>query len=90
MLTRLEARAAKKNGGFWEPKSHFHEETKVAPGPGSTLAPGRLGSRATFLSLVSMARPGREKIVRQAGSRSRLALGLLGMAFAVLWLPTQA
>ena len=36
MLT--EARAAKKNGGFWDPKSHFHEETKVAPGPGSTLA----------------------------------------------------
>eukprot|EP00964_Phaeocystis_antarctica_P003697 scaffold1987_cov71-Phaeocystis_antarctica.AAC.2 len=64
-------------------KSHFHEETNVgAPGPGSHWL-GRLGSRATFLSLVSIARPGREKIVRQVGSRSRLALGLLGMAFAV-------
>ena len=88
MLTRLEARSEKK----WRllgTKSHFHEETKGAPGPGSHWL-GRLGSRATFLSLVSMARPGREKIVRQVGSRSRLALGLLGMAFAVLWLPTQA
>ena len=84
MLTRLEARAAKKKWRLLGTKSHFHEETNVgAPGPGSHWL-GRLGSRATFLSLVSIARPGREKIVRQVGSRSRLALGLLGMAFAVL------
>ena len=84
MLTRLEARAAIIKWRLLVTKSHFHEETNVgAPGPGSHWL-GRLGSRATFLSLVSMARPGREKIVRQVGSRSRLALGLLGMAFAVL------
>ena len=84
MLTRLEVRAAKRNGGFWEPKAIFMKKTNVgAPGPGSHWL-GRLGSRATFLSLVSMARPGRDKIVRQVGSRSRLASGLLGMAFAVL------
>ena len=90
MLTRLALRLAqRKKMGAFGTESHFHEETKGAPGPGSHWL-GRLGSRATFLSLVSMARPGREKIVRQVGSRSRLALGLLGMAFAVLWLPTQA
>ena len=84
MRTRLEVRAAKKNGGFWEPKAIFMKKpTWARRGPGSHWL-GRLGSRATFLSLVSIARPGREKIVRQVGSRSRLALGLLGMAFAVL------
>eukprot|EP00964_Phaeocystis_antarctica_P002118 scaffold1111_cov32-Phaeocystis_antarctica.AAC.1 len=71
----------------FETKSHIHEETK---GRAGHTAWSLLSSRATFLSLVSMARPGRDKIVRQVGSRSRLALGLLERAFAVLWLPTQA
>ena len=90
MLTRLEARAAKKNGGFLGQKSHFHAMVLKKPRGAPVTLLGRLSSRATFLSLVSMARPEREEMVRQVGSRSRLALGLLGMAFAVLWLPTQA
>ena len=87
---RYNSPCGSRSGGKWRllgPKAIFMK--KPSRGAPVTLL-GRLSSRATFLSLVSMARPGREEMVRQVGSRSRLALGLLGMAFAVLWLPTQA
>ena len=45
---------------------------------------GRLGSRATFLSLVSMARPGRDKIVRQVGSSARARSNERGAQLAPL------
>ena len=82
---------SEKNGDFKGTKSHFHEETK-----------GR--ARHTAWSLeheprhlfvfgfhgATWARENSALGLRRVGSRSRLALGLLGMAFAVLWLPTQA
>jgi len=36
MLTLLEARAAKKNGGFWEPKAIFMKKPRGRRGRGHT------------------------------------------------------
>ena len=71
MITRLVARAAgKKAATLKGAKAIFMKKPRASPRGAPVTLLGRLSSRATFSSLVSMARPGREEIVRQfyAGS----------------------